>query len=116
MNKKELKQVHQMSMLKFLRDYVGISNSKLLNKLKNKPHKIVKEILKMYNIHIRSIPYEEVSLEDINDGKIILVNTNNQVAPYINPLMINYEEIMNECFYLEDYKEFTEKKKIRKKR
>lgn len=96
MSKKDF--FYSISMLGFLTNFVGISDSldaDTLSKLGRATHKDIKELGIEY---VKAVPFECVTEEDIFLGKIILVRDgrstkrNERIAPYIRPEVLMAEK------------------------
>lgn len=88
-NRKKLNKIVQLygtvSMVYFLRDYVGIDEQ--LSALENATHVDVK-IMNFSNVV--SIPFEIVHSDDVAIGNVILVEDyKHNIGAYINPLRID---------------------------
>ncbi len=96
MNKKELKKQEHVSMEKFLKNYVGIENEKVLNWLTELTHKEIKEICDdIYSLDLTRISFESVTKESLERGEVILVlDKDNNPAPYTNPAGNEFDDIM----------------------
>ena len=95
-NRKKLNKIVQLygtvSMVYFLRDYVGIDEQ--LSALENATHVDVK-IMNFSNVV--SIPFDIVHSDDVAIGKVILVEDyKHNIGAYINPLRIE-ENIDKSC-------------------
>jgi len=98
MDKKELKRLDHISMDKFLRHYLKINNECLIKNLKKMSHQDLKEAYEsLYGVQLKCAPFESVLLEDLLCGRILLVSDKKgYLAPYINPIQINFDMIMEE--------------------
>ena len=98
MNKKELKKQEHISMEKFLKNYVGIENEKVLNWLTELTHREIKEICDdIYSLDLTRISFESVTKEELERGEVILVlDKENNPAPYTNPTQNEFEDIIRE--------------------
>ena len=98
MKKKELKKQEHISMEKFLRHYLKINNDCLIKDLKKLSHQDLKEVYEnLYGIELICAPFENVNLEDLLCGKIILVSDKKGcLSPYINPIQIDFNSIIKE--------------------
>ena len=98
MNKKELKKQEYVSMEKFLKNYVGIENEKVLNWLSDLTHREIKEICDdIYSLDLTRISFDSVTKEDLERGEVILVmDKENNPAPYTNPFQNEFDDIMME--------------------
>lgn len=86
MEKKEIKKCHKMDLKRFLKNYYGIENEKLLEQFSSLSHKDFKQISLLYGINIIRTNFKYITKEDLADGTIILVNDAfNNPAPYVNP-------------------------------
>ncbi len=86
MDKKMLRKCHKLDMVHFLRDYCGITNERLIFDLSNLSHKDLKLLALDYGLKLVRTSFDLVSLDQIADGTIILVNDCcNAPAPYVNP-------------------------------
>ena len=96
MNKKELKKQEHVSMERFLKNYVGIENEKVLNWLTELTHKEIKEICDdIYSLDLTRISFESVTKESLERGEVILVlDKDNNPAPYTNPAGNEFDDIM----------------------
>ena len=108
MNKKQLKKQENISMEKFLKNYVGIQNEAILNDLMSLTHREIKEVCDaIYLLDLTRISFENVTKEDIERGNILLVvDKDKNLAPYENPKLDEFEIIMdeeNEKHYREIY-------------
>ncbi len=100
MDKKQIKFSRKMDMEQFLRSYCAIDNEDLIYALSKLTHKQLKPLARSYGIKLSSVRFEDVEIEDINTGEIILVNDCfNRPAPYKNPNM--FLEFMDD-YYEED--------------
>lgn len=98
MNKKELEKQNKITIEAFLRNYIEIDNENIIDTLSSLTHKEFKKVCKeIHNLHITSIPFEAVELEDLCMGNIILVyDTCGNIAPYKNPNQKGIIEIHEE--------------------
>ncbi len=86
MEKKEIKKCHKMDLKRFLKNYYGIENEKLLEQFSSLSHKDFKQISLLYGINIIRTNFKYITKEELADGTIILVNDAfNNPAPYVNP-------------------------------
>lgn len=86
MEKKEIKKYHKMDLKRFLKNYYGIENEKLLEQFSSLSHKDFKQISLLYGINIIRTNFKYITKEELADGTIILVNDAfNNPAPYVNP-------------------------------
>ena len=86
MEKKEIRKCHKMDLKRFLKNYYGIENEKLLEQFSSLSHKDFKQISLLYGINIIRTNFKYITKEDLADGTIILVNDAfNNPAPYVNP-------------------------------
>lgn len=86
MEKKEIKKCHKMDLKRFLKNYYGIENEKLLEQFSSLSHKNFKQISLLYGINIIRTNFKYITKEELADGTIILVNDAfNNPAPYVNP-------------------------------
>lgn len=86
MEKKEIKKCHKMDLKRFLKNYYGIENEKLLEQFSSLSHKDFKQISLLYGINIIRTNFKYITQEELADGTIILVNDAfNNPAPYVNP-------------------------------
>lgn len=86
MEKKEIKKCHKMDLKRFLKNYYGIENEKLLEQFSLLSHKDFKQISLLYGINIIRTNFKYITKEELADGTIILVNDAfNNPAPYVNP-------------------------------
>lgn len=96
MKKLNLKDINVISMHKFLENYCGIYNETLLNKLCSRTHRELK-LLRIDYLPLRAVPFSEVAEEDLIVGNILYVlDRNNHVAPYRNPLRESLDDIFDE--------------------
>lgn len=98
MNKKQIKKQDHVSMEKFLRNYVGIKNEKVLEWLINLTHREIKEICdEVYLLDLTRISFESVTKEDLKTGEVILVlDKDSNPAPYVNPSQNELDVIMDD--------------------
>ena len=86
MEKKEIKKCHKMDLKRFLKNYYGIENEKLLERFSSLSHKDFKQISLLYGINIIRTNFKYITKDQLADGTIILVNDAfNNPAPYVNP-------------------------------
>ena len=86
MEKKEIRKCHKMDLKRFLKNYYGIENEKLLEQFSSLSHKAFKQISLLYGINIIRTNFKYITKEELADGTIILVNDAfNNPAPYVNP-------------------------------
>lgn len=86
MEKKEIRKCHKMDLKRFLKNYYGIENEKLLEQFSSLSHKDFKQISLLYGINIIRTNFKYITKEELADGTIILVNDAfNNPAPYVNP-------------------------------
>lgn len=86
MEKKEIKKCHKMDLKRFLKNYYGIENEKLLEQFSSLSHKDFKQISLLYGINIIRTNFKYITKDQLADGTIILVNDAfNNPAPYVNP-------------------------------
>ena len=86
MEKKEIRKCHKMDLKRFLKNYYGIENEKLLEQFSSLSHKDFKQISLLYGINIIRTNFKYITKDQLADGTIILVNDAfNNPAPYVNP-------------------------------
>ncbi len=97
MKKNEIKKQTMISIQQFLRDYYGMDNEAILNRLSTLSHKELKIICKEgYGINLNSLPFEEVTIESLKCGNTLLVRDgHDNSAPYRNPQALYFNEILN---------------------
>ena len=98
MNKKALKKENNITMERFLRSYLKIDNEYIIDSLSRLTHRELKTVCReIYKLYIISIPFEEVELEDLYEGSIILVSDiHGNIAPYKNPNQKSIKDIHEE--------------------
>ncbi len=96
MKKLNLKDINVISMHKFLENYCSIYNDVLLEQLCARTHKELKQLKEDY-LPLITIPFDGVTEEDLVTGNIIYVlDRNNNVAPYKNPLHKSLDDLFEE--------------------
>ena len=97
MEKKEIKKCHKMDLKRFLKNYYGIENEKLLEQFSSLSHKDFKQISLLYGINIIRTNFKYITKDQLADGTIILVNDAfNNPAPYVNPnRLLSYDLELN---------------------
>lgn len=118
MNKKLIKKQCHISMEKFIRYYLDIEGERIIDILLGLNHRDFKDICRELGIiDLTSISFEDVTKEDIETGSVLLVaDINNNLAPYINPILSDFDLIMEEerrknydfSLYLETYEEYID--------
>ena len=102
MTKKEIRKTPSITMAYFLKTYLGVTNTILLNKLTELSHCELKEVAKIYGVKLSKISFDTLTKDMIARGDILLVEDNfGNKAPYINPLrkMENeYETTLDERY------------------
>lgn len=98
MSKHEFEAFPSVSMMTFLKDYVGEDaniNEATARKLAKATHKDLKEL----NIpYVKAVPFDIVTTDDLCTGKFILVYDgkstprNKRIAPYIRPSILKEQE------------------------
>ena len=113
MNKKLVKQQQSISMEKFLRNYCHLENDYLIDMLSALSHKELKEMCReIYKLKLMTLPFEEVSTEDINSGEVLFVSDAfYNPAPYKNPLKENVREIFSQPVNKERTKDLENEEK-----
>ena len=105
----DLESFPSVSMMVFLKDYVGEDaniNDATARKLAKATHKDLKEL----NIpYVKAVPFDIVTTDDLYTGKYILVHDgkstqrNKRIAPYVRPSILKEQEQMEEFDELEDF-------------
>ena len=114
----DLESFPSVSMMVFLKDYVGEDaniNDATARKLAKATHKDLKEL----NIpYVKAVPFDIVTTDDLYTGKYILVHDgkstqrNKRIAPYVRPSILKEQEQMEEFDEFEEFydDEFVEEK------
>lgn len=130
MDKKMVRKCHKLDMVHFLRNYCGITNERLIFDLSNLSHRELKVLAPDYGLKLVRTGFDLVSLDQIADGTIILVNDcYNAPAPYVNParlmswdrefdtiLDISYISVTEEVTFDEKGRQKTLKRKVKLRR
>ena len=105
----DLESFPSVSMMVFLKDYVGEDaniNDATARKLAKATHKDLKEL----NIpYVKAVPFDIVTTDDLYTGKYILVHDgkstqrNKRIAPYVRPSILKEQEQMEEFDEFEDF-------------
>ncbi len=99
MKKLNLKDIEVISMHKFLENYCGIYNETLLNKLCIRTHRELKELKEDF-LPLITVSFGSVTEEELITGDIIYVlDRNNNVAPYKNPLRKSLDDLFEEDIF-----------------
>ena len=119
----DLESFPSVSMMVFLKDYVGEEaniNDAKARKLAKATHKDLKEL----NIpYVKAVPFDIVTTDDLYTGKYILVHDgkstqrNKRIAPYVRPSILKEQEQMEEFDEFEDFydDEFVEEEYLEDK-
>lgn len=105
----DLESFPSVSMMVFLKDYVGEDaniNDATARKLAKATHKDLKEL----NIpYVKAVPFDIVTTDDLYTGKYILVHDgkstqrNKRIAPYVRPSILKEQEQIEEFDEFEDF-------------
>lgn len=105
----DLESFPSVSMMVFLKDYVGEDaniNDATARKLAKATHKDLKEL----NIpYVKAVPFDIVTTDDLYTGKYILVHDgkstqrNKRIAPYVRPSILKEQEQMEEFDEFEEF-------------
>ena len=105
----DLESFPSVSMMVFLKDYVGEDaniNDATDRMLAKATHKDLKEL----NIpYVKAVPFDIVTTDDLYTGKYILVHDgkstqrNKRIAPYVRPSILKEQEQMEEFDEFEDF-------------
>ena len=102
MTKKEIKKTHSITMEYFLKMFVSIDNDNLVKELIKLSHYELKQVIKIYDIKVPKISFDDLTKDMIARGDVLLVkDVYGHPAPYINPLRIlvnEYETTLDEEF------------------